>query len=63
MPAFEPGSVVTSTRYDVDYVVTEYGVAQLGGATVKERALSLINIAHPKFQDEIEASAKKMGLV
>jgi len=63
VPAFEPGSVVTSTRYDVDYVVTEYGVAQLGGATVKERALSLINIAHPKFQDEIGASAKKMGLV
>jgi len=61
--AFEPGSVVTSTRYDVDYVVTEYGVAQLGGATVKERALGLTNIAHPKFQDEIEASAKKMGLV
>ena len=34
MPAFEPGSVVTSTRYDVDYVVTEHGAARLGGAAL-----------------------------
>ena len=61
--AFEPGSVVTSTRYDVDYVVTEHGVAQLGGATVRERALGLINVAHPKFRDKLEAAAREMGLV
>ena len=61
--AFEPGSVVTSTRYDVDYVVTEHGVAPLGGATVRERALGLINVAHPKFRDKLEAAAREMGLV
>ena len=63
VPAFEPGSVVTSTRYDVDYVVTEHGAARLGGATTRERALSLINVSHPKFRDELEVTAKKMGLV
>jgi len=63
VPAFEPGSVVTSTRYDVDYVVTEHGAARLGGATVRERALGLINIAQPEFRDELGAAARKMGLV
>jgi 4-hydroxybutyrate CoA-transferase len=62
VPAFEPGSVVTSTRYDVDYVVTEHGVARLRGATTKERALGLTEIAHPKFRDDLRAAAQKMGL-
>jgi len=44
-------------------VVTEHGVAQLGGATVRERALGLINVAHPKFRDKLEAAAREMGLV
>lgn len=61
--AFEAGSVVTSTRYDVDYVVTEHGVARLNGATTRERALGLTSVAHPKFRDELESAAKKMGLV
>jgi len=63
VPAFEPGSVVTSTRYDVDYVVTEHGAARLNGATTRERALGLISVAHPRFRDELESAAAKMGLV
>ena len=63
MPAFEPGSVVTSTRYDVDYAVTEHGVARLNGATTRERALGLISVAHPKFRDELEAAAREMRLL
>jgi 4-hydroxybutyrate CoA-transferase len=63
VPAFDPGSVVTSTRYDVDYVVTEHGSAQLVGSTTKERALGLVNIAHPKFRDELKAAAGKMGFL
>jgi 4-hydroxybutyrate CoA-transferase len=63
VPAFEPGSVVTSTRYDVDYVVTEHGAALLRGATTKERALGLIGIAEPAFREELESAARKMGLL
>ncbi|MDP2675371.1 MAG: acetyl-CoA hydrolase/transferase C-terminal domain-containing protein [Dehalococcoidia bacterium] len=63
VPAFEPGSVVTSTRYDVDYAVTEHGVARLNGATTRERALGLISVADPKFRDELEAAAREMRLL
>jgi acyl-CoA hydrolase len=51
--AHATGGVVTS-RADVHYVVTEYGIAQLYGKTLKERKQALIAIAHPKFQAEIE---------
>lgn len=44
-------AVVTSTRYDVDYVVTEYGIARLAGRTDEQRARALIEIAHPDFRD------------
>jgi 4-hydroxybutyrate CoA-transferase len=63
VPSFEPGSVVTSTRYDVDYVVTENGVAQMRGATTRERARRLIDIAHPRFRDELERSAVELALI
>ncbi|MBF0158602.1 MAG: GNAT family N-acetyltransferase [Magnetococcales bacterium] len=46
-----PGAGVVTTRGDVHYVVTEYGVAYLHGRTIHQRALSLISIAHPKFRD------------
>lgn len=58
-----PGTVVTLSRNDVDYVATEYGVVRLGGKTIRERAKLLISIAHPKFRDELTAQAKKMGLL
>ncbi|MGB1238326.1 MAG: GNAT family N-acetyltransferase [Pseudomonadales bacterium] len=53
----EGGGVVTS-RGDVHYVVTEYGIASLRGKSIRERALELIKIAHPKFRDELLAKAR-----
>jgi len=52
------GSGVVTTRGDVHYVVTEYGVAYLHGKSIKERALALIHIAHPKFRNELIQAAK-----
>ncbi|MDO5017407.1 MAG: acetyl-CoA hydrolase/transferase C-terminal domain-containing protein [Porphyromonas sp.] len=50
-------NVVTSMRNDVEYIVTEYGIAHLSGKTEAERAMALINVAHPKFRDELTKSA------
>ena len=55
------GAGVVTTRNDVHYVVTEYGVASLHGKTVRQRATELIKIAHPKFRDELKRSAKELG--
>ena len=52
------GSPVTTGRNDVNYIVTEYGVAQLRGRTLRERAKRLINIAHPKFRPELAEEYK-----
>jgi len=52
------GAGVVTTRGDVRYVVTEYGVADLYGRSIRERALALIYIAHPKFREELLAQAK-----
>ena len=55
----KPGSGVTTSRNDVRYVATEYGVADLFGRSIAERAHALINIAHPKFRDELTAYARE----
>ncbi|RRD58778.1 acetyl-CoA hydrolase/transferase family protein [Comamonadaceae bacterium OH2545_COT-014] len=62
-PVLSPGTHVTTSKNDIDYVVTEYGVAQLRGRTAHERAKSLIAIAHPKFRDELTEAARKMRLM
>ncbi len=54
---------VTDTRMDTQYVVTEYGVADLLGKSTTARALALIEIAHPKFQEELIKEAKEMGII
>lgn len=54
-----PGAAVTVGRNYVDYIVTEYGIAQMRGKTVKERALGLIGIAHPDFREELRKQAKE----
>jgi 4-hydroxybutyrate CoA-transferase len=57
VPVLSPGAGVTTTRGDVHYVVTEYGVAEIYGKTIRERARALIEIAHPAFQEELERYA------
>lgn len=58
VPALSEGSGVVTSRGDVHFVVTEYGVAELWGNSVVERAEALINIAHPSFRDELRATLK-----
>jgi acyl-CoA hydrolase len=53
-----PGSAVTTPRHQVDLVITEHGVAELRGRTVRERAAALAEIAHPDFRDELRAAAQ-----
>jgi GNAT superfamily N-acetyltransferase len=57
------GAGVVTSRADVHYVVTEYGVAYLHGKSVRERALALIHIAHPRFRDELMREARAARLV
>ena len=61
MPWFEPGMTVTTPRHHVDRIITEYGVAQLAGRTVRERAQELVRIAHPDFRDDLSAAAERMS--
>ena len=63
VPYIQQGAGVVTTRGDVQYVVTEYGVAYLHGKTMRERAMSLISIAHPDFRAELLHAAKRRRLV
>ena len=63
VPFIQQGAGVVTTRGDIHYVVTEYGVAYLHGKTMRERAMSLINIAHPDFRAELLHAAKRRRLV
>lgn len=63
VPYFAPGNVTTISRYDVHYIVTEYGIADLKYKTERQRALALISIAHPKFRDELKFKAAEMGIL
>ncbi|MCX6166315.1 MAG: 4-hydroxybutyrate CoA-transferase [Ignavibacteriae bacterium] len=59
VPILTPGSGVVTTRGDVQTIITEYGIADLYGKTLRERTKLLINIAHPKFKEELEAKARE----
>jgi acyl-CoA hydrolase/GNAT superfamily N-acetyltransferase len=63
VPKLDSEVVVTSTRADVHYVVTEYGIAHLAGKSVRERALALIDIAHPDVRAELLTEAKNRRYV
>lgn len=63
VPFVREGAGVTLTRGDVHYVVTEYGIAHIHGKNVRERAMDLIAIAHPKFRSWLIEEAKKSGLI
>ncbi len=58
VPHLTEGAGVVTTRGDVHYVVTEYGVAYLHGKSIRERVMALINIAHPKFRSQLIKAAK-----
>lgn len=57
------GAAVSTSRNDVHYIVTEYGIANLRGKSLRERALALIGIAHPDFRETLLAEAKSKGIV
>ncbi|MFA5181722.1 MAG: GNAT family N-acetyltransferase [Syntrophales bacterium] len=63
VPMLREGSGVTLTRGDLHYVVTEFGIAYLHGKSIRERAMELIGIAHPKFRPWLIDEAKKLGLI
>lgn len=62
VPTLEDTAIVVP-RGDVQYVVTEYGIVNLFGKSLQERALAMISIAHPHFREELFYAAKKMGLL
>ena len=61
VPMLSPGTHVSTSKNDINYVVTEYGVAQLRGKSAGQRARELIGIAHPNFRAELTQQAKRMG--
>ena len=63
VPALATGAHVTTSKNDVDHIVTEYGIAALKGKTAAQRAKALIAVAHPAFRDKLTFEAKKMNLM
>ena len=63
VPVLSPGTHVSTSKNDINYVVTEYGVAQLRGKTARQRCEALITIAHPDFRAELRDAARRMKLL
>lgn len=63
VPMLKQGAIVSLSRNDVDFVVTEYGVASLRGTNIRERVERLIEISHPKFKEELRSQAHEIGLI
>ena len=63
VPMLTPGTHVTTSKNDVNYVVTEFGVAQLRGKSAKQRAQEMIAIAHPDFRAELTEGARRLKLL
>ncbi len=63
VPFLKEGAGVTLTRGDIHYVVTEYGIAYIHGKNIRERAMALISIAHPTFQQWLVEEARKLSLI
>ena len=61
VPRLPEGSAVTTIKNTVDKMVTEHGVAELRGRSIRERTHALVAIAHPDFRDDLEASARRLG--
>ncbi len=62
LPTLNPGSIVTDTRANVHYLVTEYGKVNLKGLSTWQKAEAIISVAHPDFRDELIAEAEKMHI-
>ena len=62
VPTLQPGSVVTYTRANIHYLVTEYGKVNLKGLSTWEKCDAIISVAHPDFRDELIAEAEKMHI-
>ncbi|MBU1220041.1 GNAT family N-acetyltransferase [Myxococcota bacterium] len=63
VPTLKSGAGVVTTRGDVHYVVTEYGIAYIHGKNIRDRVMALINIAHPKFRSWLLQEAKKLNYI
>jgi 4-hydroxybutyrate CoA-transferase len=63
VPTLPAGTIVTTSRNDVQYIVTEYGAVNLRYESIEKRTKKLISIAHPDFRDEMTFEAKKIGLI
>ena len=63
VPTLKTGAGVITTRNHVHYVVTEFGIADLYGKTIRERAQALINVAHPDFRDDLKKEAKELNYI
>jgi acyl-CoA hydrolase len=63
VPTLAPGTHMSTSKNDINYVVTEFGVAQLRGKSAKQRAQEMISIAHPDFRAELLEAARKMQLL
>lgn len=63
VPVLDPGTLVTTSKNDISAVVTEYGVAELRGKPMRERAAALIAIAHPDFRDWLRQEAARILLL
>lgn len=62
LPTLNPGSIVTDTRANTHYLVTEYGIVNVKGLSTWQKAEAIISIAHPDFRDELIAEAEKMHI-
>lgn len=62
LPTLNPGSIVTDTRANTHYLVTEYGIVNVKGLSTWQKAEAIISIAHPDFRDELIAAAEKMNI-
>ena len=62
-PALTPGAIVTTSKNDVDHIVTEFGVARLRGRTLSQRTKALIAIAHPDFRVELTFHARRQNII
>jgi GNAT superfamily N-acetyltransferase len=63
VPVLKDGAAVTFNRGDIHYIVTEYGIAYLHGKNIRERAMELISIAHPRFRQQLLEEAKRLKFI